>query len=242
MVAAEWVRPALTRLGHLLGRRCQLCASVVTCDDEFPLCGKCQDMLAPRRGGYCPRCGMCYADPATPVYPCGQCRTSPPPWSAMAFHGPYRAVLKDLIHQHKFKHDHGLGQVLRLLIRQAWEQHRLARPHLLIPVPMLPRRVAARGFNQSLELARILARYLDVAVSVDAVRKTRDTFPQSSLGRAARLRNLDGAFEASDVVAGCHVLLVDDVVTTGATLRAGAEACLKAGAVRVDVFVLGRAL
>lgn len=242
MVSVARLWAALAGFGPVLGRRCQLCASVVTQAGDYPLCPPCRSRLTPRRGGYCPRCGMCYADSSAPVYFCGQCRMTPPPWSALAFHGPYEAELKELIHQHKFRHDHGLGQLLGLLVRQAWAQHRLASPDFVAPVPMLPRRVAERGFNQSMELARILSSQIGGCLIADAVTKTRDTKPQSTLGRAARLRNLDGAFASTRVLTGKHVLLVDDVMTTGATLRACVTSCLQAGASRVDVFVLARAL
>ena len=107
---------------------------------------------------------------------------------------------------------------------------------------MLPARVHERGFNQSVELARMLGKLLGLSPFASCLRKTRDTRAQSSLGRAERRRNVAGAFEACADLSGRHVLLVDDVMTTGATLGACAEACLNAGARRVDIFFLGRAV
>lgn len=83
---------------HVAGRRCQYCAAVLADPDEFPLCSGCRELLAPRVGGYCPDCGICYADTSAPVYSCLACRRSRPPWSALAFHGTYSGALRDLVH------------------------------------------------------------------------------------------------------------------------------------------------
>jgi ComF family protein len=240
MVGAGLSR-GLAAVLHVLGRRCQFCAAVLEHADAFPLCRNCRALLAPRVGGYCPDCGICYADPATPVYSCLPCRLGKPPWSGVAFHGLYSGALRELIHQHKFGHDHGLGLLLRDLIREAWERHCLPRPDCIVPVPMLPARVLDRGFNQSAELARMLGKVIGLPPLLFGLRKIRDTSAQSSLGRAERHRNVAGAFEAAASLSGRHVLLVDDVMTTGATLTACAKACLAAKARRVDIFFLGRA-
>ena len=232
----------LSFLLRVAGRRCQYCSAVLERSDDFPLCPDCRVLLVPRVGGYCPGCGICYADLAAPVYPCLACRQTRPPWSALAFHGIYAGALRDIIHRHKFSHDHGLGRLLGYLTSQAWDRHGLTRPDCIVPVPMLPAKVLARGFNQSVELARMLGKAIGLAPIAGALRKTRDTMAQSSLGRAERQRNVAGAFEAAADLSGRHVLLVDDVMTTGATLRACAEACLAAKARRVDIFFLGRAV
>ena len=238
--AAARALHALDALAALAGRRCQLCAAVL--DGAPPLCPECAAVLAPRRGGYCPECGICYADPAAPVYPCLACRMSPPPWSGLAFHGPYEGAIKDLVHRHKFGHELGLGRLLAFLTAEVWALRGLGRPDMIVAVPMLPRQVLRRGFNQSLELARMLGRAMSLPASAHGLRKVRETRTQSSLGRAARRGNVAGAFAPSPEVRGKHVLIVDDVMTTGATLTACARACLDGGAARVDVFVLARAL
>ena len=240
LVAA--VPRALTGLLHWAGRRCQLCAAVLGQGDAFPLCPACREVLAPRRGGYCPRCGICYADPAAPTYPCLACRLKSPPWTALAFHGPYSGAIKEIVHRHKFGHDHGLGTLLGFLVGQIWELRGLERPDRVVPVPMLPSRVVRRGFNQSAELARMLGKILGLPPDMTGLAKVRDTKAQSSLGRSERHGNVAGAFAAGMDMSGLHVLLVDDVMTTGATITACAKACLGAGAARVDAFVLARAL
>jgi ComF family protein len=232
---------ALDALACMAGRRCQFCSAVLDDSRTFPLCPACSALLAPRPGGYCPACGTCFDDPASAVSLCLACRMSPPPWTGMAFHGPYEGALRDLVHRHKFDHDLGLGALLSRLIRQAWELRAQERPGMILPVPMMPGPVFRRGFNQSAELARMLGRHLGLRPVLSGLRKLRETCAQSSLGRAARSRNVTGAFAADACVRGRHILIVDDVMTTGATLGECARACLEAGAVRVDVFVLARA-
>ena len=113
--------------------------------------------------------------------------------------------------------------------------------HLIVPVPLHPRRLAARGFDQAWLLAREVAKALGATAHARAVRRIRATPPQVGLGRAAREANVRGAFVAYETVARSNVLLVDDVLTTGATLRACAEALMLAGARSVRAVVVARA-
>lgn len=246
MVAGFHIPHAAVRLArrvfHHAGRRCQLCAAVLADASRELLCADCASLLAPRRGGFCPRCGICFADPFSPAYPCLTCRISPPPWSRVAFHSPYAGLLKDLVHRFKFGRDLGVSLVLGELVHEAWRVHGLDASDLLVPVPMRSDHLVRRGFNQSVELARMLARRVDVPMAVDVLFKVRDTATQSSLGRAERSCNVIGAFSASSRLTGLTVTLVDDVMTTGSTLAACTQACLDAGATGVDVVVLGRAL
>ncbi|NCD25210.1 MAG: ComF family protein [Deltaproteobacteria bacterium] len=235
-------RRVLCNLLSAAGRRCQVCAAVLPDARHGLLCADCARLLAPRRGGYCPRCGICFADPSASIHACLACRVSAPPWSGVAFHSPYAGVLKDLVHRFKFGRDLGVARLLGELLHDAWLVHGLDLPDLLVPVPMRPGRLVWRGFNQSVELARMLGRRIGVPVVVDGLTKMRDTVPQSTLNREERSRNVVGVFMASSRVAGRSVTLVDDVMTTGSTLTACAKACLDAGAACVSVAVLGRAL
>jgi ComF family protein len=113
---------------------------------------------------------------------------------------------------------------------------------LLVPVPLHPRRLLSRGFNQSRELARLIVARHGVPVRQEALERVRRTTPQMELSRQARAENIRGALSAKRrMLEGKAVLLVDDIMTTGATLEECARAMLDAGAQRVDVLVLARA-
>ena len=180
-------------------------------------------------------------DPGALPLLCPDCRRSGRPWDGFAFHGRYDGVLRDLILGFKFRGDLGRGRLLAGLLTEAWERAALPVPDCLVPVALHPRRLSWRGFNQSLELARLPASRLDRPLLPRALRRIRDTRPQSSLPGPERRGNIQGAFVADpDRIGGQSVLLVDDVMTTGATIEAAAMALRQAGATRVDVLVAAR--
>lgn len=145
-----------------------------------------------------------------------------------------------LIHRLKYEGYFALaGPLSDFLIEgwPAWQQP----PDLILPIPLHPRRQRRRGYNQSELLARPLARERFIDFSAAALRRTRHTVPQVGLGPAERADNVRGAFAAdAALVRGRHILLVDDVLTTGATMSSAAEALLAAGARTVSAYCLAR--
>ncbi|EKO39166.1 MAG: putative amidophosphoribosyltransferase [Solidesulfovibrio magneticus str. Maddingley MBC34] len=245
---ADW----LGRLGRRLLAacdRCQACQGLLPADASLPLCPACRDRLAPRLGGFCPRCGaMGENAEATPGL-CLDCRRDGRPWDGFAFHGRYEGLLRELVLGFKFHGRLGQGRLLAGFLAAAWRRAAArdgpgcpdGAPDLLVPTPLYPRRLAWRGFNQSLELARLLGREIGTPLAPLALARLRDTVPQSSLPGRERRSNLTGAFAADPAqVAGRRVLLVDDVMTTGATVETAAQALRRAGAARVDVAVAAR--
>jgi ComF family protein len=116
------------------------------------------------------------------------------------------------------------------------------RPDLILPVPLAPARLAARGFNQAVELARPLTKQLQVPIELAAVRRCRETVPQVSLPWKARAKNISHAFECSVDLTGKTVLVIDDVMTTGATLNELARVLKAHGARWVGNRVVARAV
>lgn len=183
------------------------------------------------------------ADPAVPPLTCGTCRREPPPWVGLAFYGAYGGLLRELLTGFKFNGRLGLGGLVQALAVQAWERQGAdwEPPGLIVPVPLHETRLAGRGFNQSLEAARGLGRRLGAPVSAQALARVRATRPQTGLSAVERRSNIRDAFAAQeDLVNGRTVLLVDDIMTTGGTLRECARALARAGAVEVRVLVLAR--
>jgi len=248
---ADWLS-RLTRLGRCLLAacdRCQACQGLLPAHTALPLCPSCRDRLAPRLGGFCPRCGaMGENAEATPGL-CLDCRRDGRPWDGFAFHGRYEGLLRELVLGFKFHGHLGQGRLLAGFLAAAWRRAAAlpgpgspdGTPDLLVPTPLHPRRLAWRGFNQSLELARLLGREIGAPLAPQALARLRDTVPQSSLPGRERRTNLTDAFAADPAqVAGRRVLLIDDVMTTGATVETAALALRRAGAVRVDVAVAAR--
>ena len=153
----------------------------------------------------------------------------------------YHGSVRDLIHRIKYKDD---GYALRALSSLAREHVLLdyVKPDMVIPVPLHLKRLRQRGFNQSLRLARTIFPY--IPLGMDILTRTLNTKPQTELSMKERLRNVRNAFEtASPLPEGVEtILLLDDVYTTGATVRACAKALERAGAKEVHVFTVARTI
>jgi len=167
---------------------------------------------------------------------CGTCRQGRSPLAGVQAAFLYAAPVDGLLRRFKFHGDLAAGRLLAQLMHA-----RLAtveRPLALVPVPLHLSRLRRRGYDQALELARPLARTLRLPL-LAGLRRTRATAAQSELDAAARRRNLRATFAARGTLPA-HVALVDDVMTTGATLHAAARALRRAGVVRVDAWVCAR--
>jgi len=236
-------RPVLNlarRLGLRAGR-CAVCGAVME-DAARPLCAVCARTLPLRTGGLCPACGEMSGRETDPPSLCPDCRREPPPWNELYFHGRYEGVLRRLIIGYKFNNRFERNRLLSALAAAAFDARRGSAPDAVVPVPLHHRRLVWRGFNQSLEIARGLARREDRPLLVHGLARTRNTPPQTRFGLRERQANIKGAFAANPgLVRGKRLLLVDDVYTTGSTLQECARTLLRAGCAGVDVLVLARA-
>mgnify|MGYP003460724517 FL=1 len=231
-------RPALRRLGDLLGGLWPACCLVCgeACEPRsHGLCAACRGALPWNRSA-CLRCGLPLPLPAAA---CGHCQRRPPPLAETRSVFRYEPPLDRLLPRLKFHDDLAAGHLLGTLMAQALAG--TERPAALVPLPLHRRRLRGRGFDQTLELAKPLARALHVPLMDDVLVRVRETAPQSRLDAAARRRNLRRAFAVREgAILPTHVVLIDDVMTTGATLHAAADALLRAGAARVDAWVCAR--
>ncbi|XXJ20847.1 ComF family protein [Desulfovibrio caledoniensis] len=234
-------RPVLNlarRLGLRAGR-CAVCSAILP--DGGSLCPACALDLPLRTGGLCPACGEMSGRKEDPPTLCPECRADPPPWDELFFYGPYAGILRRLILGYKFHNRFERNRLLAELAVTAFTARRGRVPDAVVPVPLHERRLVWRGFNQSLEMARGLARRTDRPLLVHGLRRTRNTPPQSRFGLKERRANIKGAFAADPaLVRGRRLLLVDDVYTTGSTLRECALTLERAGCAGVDVLVLAR--
>ena len=187
-------------------------------------------------------CRSC-AIPLTAPQRCGHCLQRPPPLAETHAACLYGAPLDRLLPRFKFHHDLAAGRLLSQLMAHAFRSLPGAwpQPAALLPIPLHPRRLRQRGYDQALELARPLARALGLPLLDHALQRVRNTTPQSRLQAIERQRNLKDAFRVErNATLPAHVVLVDDVMTTGATLHAAATALHLAGVPRVDAWVCAR--
>lgn len=218
----------------LFPRHCTLCGCLL--GHQTDLCPDCHAGLPFNRQA-CPTCAL----PVTGSdgLHCGHCTRRPPPFTTsqvpLLYHPPFNRLIGEFKYQHKL---HLAGPLGRLFCEQL--PPTLPLPDLIVPIPLHPHRLRERGFNQSLELAHVVAAELALKIDRRNCRRVRATPPQSGLDKTARRKNLRAAFIADTDLSGQHIALFDDVITTGATVTAASQALLRAGATRVDVWALAR--
>lgn len=214
----------------LFGGSCYLCRGGA----ERLLCEAC-DADLPRLGeALCPRCALDSPGGAL----CGRCLAQPPHYDATLAALAYRFPADVLVQALKFRGELALAPLLAQLLTA-----RVARAEpvqFVVPVPLSRARLAERGCNQALEIARHVSRATGAQLAPDLCERVRDTRAQIDLPWEERARNVRGAFRCAGLVAGATVALLDDVMTTGATLDAIAQVFKAAGAVRVVNWVVAR--
>jgi ComF family protein len=224
----------IARAERALPAQCAVCRAW----PARPLCERCVERFAQPRS----RCLRCALPVSANVRECGSCLKQPPPVDACHAAVAYNFPWSSLISQFKFNGQAGWARSFALLMRSApWVEPALDDAAIVVPMPLARERLAERGFNQSLELAKHLAPKRSRA---DLLLRIRHTPAQSALDRKSRIANMKGAFaleplHAADV-RGRHVAIVDDVMTSGASMFAAAQALREGGAARVTGIVLAR--
>ena len=236
---SRWSRKLLpVLLRTLLPSNCALCGAV----QDAAVCPACSLAYATGRRARCP----CCANPSGPMdagRPCGACLAEAPSFDATVAACDYVAPLDGLVLGLKFGARLALAPWMAQQLHAAAVRDGGALPALLCPVPLSPRRLRERGYNQALEVARPLGAALGIAVAARLVDRVIDTAAQSGVTPGERRRNVRGAFALADgqpPLAGVHVGVVDDVMTSGHTLDELAGVLKQAGAARVTNFVFAR--
>jgi ComF family protein len=207
-------------------------------------CRGCWETIRPIEGPVCPRCGRPFDSPvallASPGYLCGPCRKKPPAFDRALSPYRYEGILEQAIHLFKYRRRDALATPLTDLML-VWAD-KLPSISLVMPVPLHPSRLRRREFNQALLLADRIADRLGLPLSFEQLVRVRATRPQTELDRKERARNVRRAFAVREPagLAGQQVLLVDDVLTTGATVNECARVLRRAGVESVTVLTLAR--
>jgi ComF family protein len=176
------------------------------------------------------RCARCAQPSPQAIALCGHCRQHAPAFEHTVCAAPYAPPYEQIALALKFSHRADAATTLGVLLGDAFARTGLPAPDCLIPVPLSRERLAERGYNQSALIARSLAAACGVPLDLDTLRRLVHTPAATQLDRAARAQALHGAFAATRRLEGLRIGLVDDVMTTGATMHAAAQALKAAGA------------
>ncbi|CAN7273702.1 ComF family protein [Pseudoxanthomonas sp. LjRoot168] len=216
----------------LLAPRCLICLE--RGHNGIDLCASCTERLPWNRVA-CVRCGL----PMPAAGECGDCLQHPSSLTHVRAVFVYGFPLDRLVPRFKFHRDLAAGRLMANLMVGALAS--APRPDAVVPLPLHAHRLRERGYDQALELARPLATTLALPLRTDLLLRVRATAPQSELDAGQRQKNVARAFAVSPrLTPPDHVVLLDDVMTTGATLDAAARALRRAGAKRVDAWVCAR--
>ena len=199
------------------------------------VCEACARALPNRPPSACPRCGLPGLDGGC----CAACEREKPAYDATLALYDFVFPVDAMVHALKYRHRLSMASFFGAALA-ARAQDFGAQADLILPMPLHPRRLAERGFNQAVELARPLARVRGLPLGLAVVSKLRDIPAQAGLDREARLRNPRGAFECDVSLQGQRVIVVDDVMTTGATLGELARTLKRQGASWVGNLVVAR--
>jgi ComF family protein len=226
-------------LEFFLPRLCLFCGAAMGEEAEVAICPECRGQIEWVESPLCACCGKMFADRDGPDRVCGECQTDPPPFARARAAAIYDGPVATAVKRFKFNHRMAFLPVMQHWLNRPLCLELAADADLLVPVPLHPKRIKNRGFNQALLLARAFSQ---VPLAREAVVRTRHTVPQVDLNPKERRDNVKGAFAVPDphLVKGKNVLLIDDLFTTGSTVKECARVLRKAGASRVEVLTVAR--
>ena len=218
---------------HLFPQPCLLCGG--NDSESFGICADCFNDMPHHNTSACPQCGL----PSFEYQLCGACIASPPDFDATKAVFTYEYPISQLLQQYKYHQQLALAETFSGLMLK-----RLALENidLIIPMPLHPSRLQERGFNQSLEIAKLIGKELNIKVNSQAAQRIKFSPPQASLPLKERVQNMKGAFTCRQDLSGLRIALIDDVMTTGASLNALAKAVKAKGAAHVECWLIARTL
>jgi ComF family protein len=217
-----------------LKQYCTLCTSYH--GGRLGICENCLSDLPWHISPQCPQCGL-VSDGRT----CGNCLAAPPSFDASTSLFTYDFPLDRLLQQYKYKENLQLANTFATMLHaRLIEDPR--KIDLIIPMPMHAKRLKERGFNQALEIAKIVSASTNIPLDYNACQRVKLTPPQASLPLKERSKNIRGVFECPKDLTGLNIAMIDDVMTTGASLDELAKTLKRAGAAHVECWVIARTL
>ncbi len=221
---------------------CQLCGSGVNLQYEGQLCGACAADF-PVNTSACRQCAVPVGELNSGQGVCAQCLKQPPEYELCWSPFVYAQPLEWLIQQLKFNAKLSVAPLLANLMAEQlpYNIYKNNKPDVVVPMPLHPRRLKQRGFNQSYLLIKTLAKQLNLPIDLTACRRVIDTPHQTGKNARQRQQNIKNAFTFNNANGYQHVLLFDDVVTTGSSITELTKTIKRSGVERVDVWCLARA-
>ncbi|MBL4712689.1 MAG: ComF family protein [Gammaproteobacteria bacterium] len=233
-------------LSNLFPSRCILCSQTIkefADGKSIELCASCY-LSQPFNTVCCVRCALPLADESNDSNLCGRCITKLPAYDYAHSIFRYEDDVIGLVHQLKFSekitYARSFGEML-LTVFESNEHLKKESPDCLLPVPLHSSRLRQRGFNQSIEISRVISKKLRIPIEHDAIIRQRKTTSQTGLNAKQRRINIKGAFVMAGSIQHKHVLIIDDVVTTGSTVNELAILLKKNNVERVGVLSIARA-
>jgi ComF family protein len=221
------------------------CDTVLEHHEHLPFCGACYAKIHFIESSICPCCGIPFAGADGGSHLCGDCIVSKSAYAAARAVGRYETTLLEAIHRFKYNGRIHIGEILgKLMAEFAYPAFHIGEYSLIMPVPLHPKRLRERGFNQSGVLAREVAIRFHIPLDFMTLKRHVYTEPQISLGKKERQANVHGVFSVAEAgkVAGQRIVLVDDVYTSGSTVKECARVLMKSRAERVAILTLARAV
>ncbi|UCG77319.1 MAG: ComF family protein [Nitrospirota bacterium] len=228
----------LNKLSYLIDlvfpSHCPVCVKRSDNHSISPLCSSCWAKIERHNGRGCRICASVTDYDSTGV--CQECRAIKPVFDRVITFGIYNGALKQTIHLMKFRRLRRLANVLG----KEMSLMDIPNADVIMPVPLSNDGLRGREFNQSAVMAKVVSKETGIPLDISSLKKTKETLPQSMLQKRERIMNVKGAFEVDKDLSGKRVILVDDVITTSATVNECARALKKAGAEMVTVLTAAR--
>jgi len=240
-----WFSLFSSALDYLFPPYCLLCESRYIYQGGCFICKSCVDSISFITHPFCSRCGKPFLTQSDRDHLCGNCLTHGSYFTIVRALGTYEGSLRKIIHLLKYKQKFAIEKILTLLLDVYQNiDINFCSYDFFVPVPLHRSRLRQRGFNQAVVLGNVLRRKYNMPLQRLALQRTVATLPQVRLQGKERMKNVRNAFKIRDaaLVQKKSILLLDDVYTTGATMNECARVLRDAGALRVDGFVVARAV
>lgn len=227
-------------LNIILPNTCHLCLAPT--GNTLSLCHTCKNRIITPKNP-CQRCARPLPHHAMPFALCGQCLYQQPHFDNTIALSLYHSPIKEMIIDLKFNGKHLNAKLLSYLFCNKLKQYNQFHiPNALISVPLHYKRLQQRGYNQSYQLARHIAKSLNIPLLPNVIKRSKNTLPQTQLSLVQRKKNVQNAFTCHRLTPYPHIAIVDDVMTTGNTLNSMSHLLKKSGVSTIDAWIMARAL